>query len=120
MPMKARFASKGQPIGLPEEWETNLLRIGQEALTNAIRHSQASEFEALLVFESGEIILEVRDNGRGFDPAKTHEGFGIRGIRERVDGMGGKFTIQSAEGRGTVISILIPSRPAPASEDGDI
>ena len=117
MPMKAQLASKGEPVGLSQEWETNLLRIGQEILTNAIRHSQASAFDALLVFETSEILLDFRDNGRGFDPAKGHEGFGIRGIRERVNEMGGRFTIQSAEGKGTVISILLPLKSASALGD---
>lgn len=118
MAMQARLAWKGQPVGLSQAWETNLLRIGQEILTNAIRHSQASKFDALLVFETSEVFLDVRDNGRGFDPAKMHEGFGIQGIRERVNEMGGKFIIQSAEGKGTVIWISVPLKTDP--ELGDI
>jgi signal transduction histidine kinase len=114
MPMKAKLAWEGEPAGLSQEWETHLLRIGQEILTNAIRHSQAGKFDALLAFKTSEILLEVRDNGRGFDPAMMHEGFGIRGIRERVAEMGGTFTIQSAGGKGTVISILVPFKTAPA------
>jgi signal transduction histidine kinase len=114
MTMRAKLALKGEPIQLPEEWETNLLRIGQEVLTNAVRHSQASNFDALLAFATREVRMEVRDDGRGFDPAKVHGGFGIQGIRERVQGMGGKFTIQSAEGKGTVISVLLPLKTASA------
>ena len=114
LPMKAQLTWKGEPVGLLQEWEANLLRIGQEILTNAIRHSQANAFDALLVFETSEIRLEARDNGQGFDPAKAHEGFGIRGIRERVNEMGGELTIQSAEGNGTVISISLPLKTAPA------
>jgi signal transduction histidine kinase len=112
MPMKAKLTLKGKAIQLPQEWETHLLRISQEVLTNAVRHSQASNFDALLVFETGEVRLEVRDNGRGFDPAKTHGGFGVQGIIERVKGMGGKFAIQSAEGNGTTISIVVPLKTA--------
>ena len=117
MAMKAQLTWQGEPAGLSQEWETHLLRIGQEILTNAIRHSQASKFDALLVFDTGEILLEVRDNGRGFDASKTHEGFGIRGIRERVAEMGGRFTIQSTEGEGTVILISVPFKTAPALGD---
>ena len=112
MQMKAKLTLQGEPIDLPPEWENNLLRIGQEVLTNAIRHSQASKFDAMLVFETGEIRLEVRDNGLGFDPAKTNGGFGVQGIKERVNGMGGKFTIQSAEGKGTRILISLPLKTA--------
>ena len=116
-PMKAELTVQGTPTGLPQEWESNLLHIGQESLTNAIRHSQASKLNALLIFETGEIRLEVRDNGRGFDPAKTNGTFGVQGIRERVNGMGGKFTIQSAEGRGTLISIMLPLKNTAELED---
>jgi signal transduction histidine kinase len=117
MPMKAQFASRGEAAGLPQEWETNLLRISQEILTNAIRHSQASKFDALIAFESSEILLDVRDNGRGFNPATKHEGFGLRGIRERVKEMGGKFTIHSVAGTGTCISVLVPLKTSPALGD---
>jgi signal transduction histidine kinase len=114
MPMKAKLASKGEPVGLSQEWETNLLRIGQEILTNAIRHSEASKFHALLVFKTSEIQLDFRDNGRGFDASKEHEGFGVRGIKERVSEMGGQCVIQSSKGKGTGISILLPLKTASA------
>ena len=117
MRMNAKFTWKGEPVGLSQEWETHLLRIGQEILTNAVRHSHASEFDASLAFETRGILLDVRDNGRGFNLAKAHEGFGMRGIRERVNEMGGKFTIQSAEDKGTVIQISVPYKTAPALEN---
>lgn len=108
MPMKATLALEGEPAGLPAEWETNLLRIGQEVLTNAIRHARSSQFHALIAFDSHEIRMNLRDNGRGFDTAKKHEGFGIQGMRERVQGMGGRLSIQSEEGKGTMVSIVLP------------
>jgi signal transduction histidine kinase len=83
----------------------------------AIRHSKASTFDVMLAFETTEILLDVRDNGRGFDPAKGHDGFGMRGIRERVSEMGGTLTIRSAEGTGTVISIVVPIKTASALGD---
>ncbi len=104
----SKFALQGKRRKLPPEWETNLLRIGQEVLTNVIRHAQASEFKVLLVFDSGEIRLELRDNGCGFDPQRKHEGFGLQGMRERVEGMGGRLTIQSVAGQGTAIWIVLP------------
>jgi signal transduction histidine kinase len=87
---------------------TNLLRIGQEVLTNVLRHARANEFKVLLVFDSSGIRLELRDNGCGFDPQRKHEGFGLQGMRERAEGMGGRLTIQSAAGQGTAISIVLP------------
>src|ERR1700730_10967251 len=99
---------QGEQQKLPPEWETNLLRIGQEVLTNVLRHAQAGEFKALLVFDSREIRLDLRDNGCGFGPQRSHEGFGLQGMRERAEGMGGQLTIQSAAGKGTAISIVLP------------
>jgi signal transduction histidine kinase len=110
MTMKAKLILQGEPRLLPPEWETNLLRIGQEVLTNAIRHAEASKFDAVLDFVSREVRFEFCDNGRGFDSRKENEGYGIHGMRERVQGMGGEFLIQTAEGKGTTISIVLPSK----------
>ena len=107
-PVRAEFIVQGKPRELPLEWEENLLRIGQEVLTNVLRHAQASKFNAQLAFDDGEIRLNLRDNGSGFDPAGRHDGFGLQGMRERVEGMGGQLAIQSAKGEGTAISIVLP------------
>jgi len=107
-PVRGEFLLQGEPRALPPEWEENLLRIAQEVLTNALRHASASEFMAQLAFDAREIRLELRDNGRGFDPAGKHDGFGLLGMRERVDGMGGRISIQSARGEGAMITIVLP------------
>src|SRR6266481_1088132 len=106
--VQAKFTLEGEPRELSAEWEANILRIGQEVLTNVLRHAQASEFKVLLAFDSREIRLEMCDNGCGFDPGRRHEGFGLRGMRERAEGMGGRLTIQSAAGKATAISIVLP------------
>jgi signal transduction histidine kinase len=106
--LRTEFNVIGVPPPLPADWEGNLLRIGQEVLTNALRHAQATEFKAQLLFDPKEIRLELRDNGRGFDSAARHDGFGLLGIQERVEGMGGQLTIESAEGKGTEILIILP------------
>jgi len=106
--VRAEFILQGEPRKLPPEWEANLLRVGQEVLTNALRHAQASEFKTQLVFGKQEIRLELRDNGRGFDPAGKYDGFGLTGMRERVEGMGGQLTFQSVDGAGTEILIILP------------
>jgi PAS domain S-box-containing protein len=105
--VQAKFDVRGQPPELPREWEENLLRIGQEVLTNALRHAQADHFNALLAFEAGEIRLNLSDDGKGFDPTSRHDGFGLRGMRERVEAMGGQMSLQSAAGQGTTISIIL-------------
>jgi PAS domain S-box-containing protein len=106
--VQAAFNVRGQPPELSPEWEENLLRIGQEVLTNVLRHANATRFNAQLAFHKGEIRLDLRDNGRGFDPIARHDGFGLHGMRERVEGMGGRLSIESAKGQGTVISVVLP------------
>ena len=116
--MQANLNLQGEPRRLPPEVETNLLRIGQEVLTNALRHARATEFKVELIFDSAEVRLHLRDNGRGFDPGTRHEGFGLQGIRERAEDMGGKFSIESSEGNGTAISIMLLL--SSASESGSL
>jgi signal transduction histidine kinase len=106
--VQTAFSVFGQSPELPAEWEENLLRVGQEVLTNMLRHAQARHFKARLTFESEEIRLTFSDDGRGFDHAGRHEGFGLRGIGERVDTMGGQLSIQSERDKGTTISIALP------------
>jgi PAS domain S-box-containing protein len=106
--LQAEFTVRGQPSELPTDWEENLLRIGQEVLTNALRHAQAGKFTTELSFDKKEIQLNLRDDGRGFELTDRHDGFGLHGIRERVEGMGGKLSIQSAKGQGTAVSIILP------------
>src|SRR6266436_839006 len=115
--VRAEFTLRGHPRELSAEWEANILRIGQEVLTNVLRHARASEFKVLLAFDSREIRVDLRDNGCGFDPGRRHEGFGLQGMRERAEGMGGQLSIQSAEGKGTAISIVIPLANASELEE---
>ncbi len=111
--MGAKLSVEGQPRELPPEFETNLLRIGQEVLTNAVRHARATEFKAELIFAIREVRLNLRDNGQGFDIRKTYDGFGLQGMRERAEDLGGLFTIESSERNGTAISIMLPILTSP-------
>jgi signal transduction histidine kinase len=96
----------------PPQVEETLVRIGQEALTNATRHAAASSIEVELSFDRADIVLVVRDDGRGFDPDLTDSGthFGIKGMRERAATVGGHVDISSTPGKGTVVSVTVPSR----------
>ena len=107
--LRAEFLLHGEARPLSAELEDELLRIGQEVLTNTLRHADATEFKAVLMFEPRELRLELRDNGRGFDPGSRHDGFGLLGIRERIEGRGGRVTIHSAPRRGTAVSIIAPA-----------
>jgi signal transduction histidine kinase len=106
--LHTELALEGVPRTLPAVWGENLLRIGQEVLTNSIRHASASKFKAHLSFTQDHVRLILQDNGHGFDPGAKRDGFGLLGIRERVETMKGQLTIQSGRSRGTTISITLP------------
>jgi len=95
---------------LPLEVETNLLRIGQEAINNAVKHAHANRIDVVLNFDTRNVRLSVRDDGRGFDADKqVADGhFGLIGMRERAEQIGGVLTIHSAIERGTQIAIDVP------------
>jgi two-component system sensor histidine kinase UhpB len=95
-----------------EAVQVTVYRMVQECLTNISRHAKATEVEIALSSRDGSnalptISIQVRDNGAGFDPQKM-EGFGLAGMRERVEGLGGQLAIHSAPGKGTDIIASIP------------
>jgi PAS domain S-box-containing protein len=106
--LRAQFGVEGDDVALPHEWEDNLLRIGQEAVTNIVRHAQASEFAMKLIFTDVDVTLVVKDNGRGFIPTARYEGFGLVGMQERVETMGGELSIHSAIDEGSTLTIILP------------
>jgi len=106
--LRATLKLHGARRTLPPEWDTHLLRISQETLTNALRHARATQFELHLTFGNDELVLRAHDNGIGFDPATINEGFGLIGINERVREMGGRLDIHSAPGRGTELIVSVP------------
>ena len=89
--------------------ETGIYRIVQEALTNAVKHGDAQRAAVELVEHEHTLRVSVRDDGTGFDPTAATDGFGLVGMRERVELLGGELTIQSAPGNGTRIAVLIPA-----------
>ncbi len=102
----------GSARRLSDEVESNLLRIGQEALANAASHAQAHEVELELAYDADSVNLRVRDDGRGFDPLPaegTRPGhFGLQGMRERTERIGGRLDVTSVPGRGTEIRVRVP------------
>ena len=95
---------------LPPEMETALYRIVQEALTNVVRHAQATRVDVLLERRSDRVIAIVEDNGIGFDPeAAVMDGhLGLFGMRERAEMLGGTLTVESAPGAGTTVFVEVP------------
>ncbi|HLK22417.1 MAG TPA: MEDS domain-containing protein [Bryobacteraceae bacterium] len=92
---------------LSEEQSTALFRIFQEALTNILRHSSATQVDITLVEEPGEFVLAISDNGRGITGVEK-SGLGILGMQERVRLLGGAIEINGLEGGGTTIAVRIP------------
>ena len=93
---------------LDERLSISIYRIIQEALTNVLRHAAASRVQVALVQNEGEIALEVRDDGKGFQSASKQRSYGLLGIKERVHILGGKVNIESEAGRGTLLRANIP------------
>jgi signal transduction histidine kinase len=85
-----------------------LLRITQEACTNAVRHGAARKLAVSLTGQHGHVELVVRDEGTGFDPAAGHAGSGLAHIRDRVAELGGTADIDSAPGRGASVTVRVP------------
>ena len=107
-PLQTGFRLEGDVRELPPQIEENLLHIGQEALTNALKHAQATRFETRLAFEPNAVCLELCDNGNGFVANGANGGFGLIGMRERVEQIGGTLTVTSARGEGTKIVAIAP------------
>ena len=94
---------------LPSILENGIYRIVQEALTNACKHSKSKSVTVTMTQEGQDVRSEVRDNGFGFDPEVVEEGhFGLEGIRQRVRLLGGRMTIESTPGNGTMIQVVVP------------
>lgn len=109
--LQSEFRVLGEPVELPPDWEENLFRIAQECLTNVLRHARASRVTGSIGFGPDEVWLEFADDGRGFDPAARSEGYGLLGMRERVDAMGGRIVVRSSIDGGTTVSIHLPLLP---------
>ncbi len=94
--------------------ETALFRIAQEALNNALRHSRCRKVRVSVEERDGELLMEVSDDGTGFDISGIYSregrGFGIIGMRERAESLGGALTLESEPGSGTRIRVRIPVR----------
>ena len=103
-------------LPLAVEQEEHLYRLAQEALHNAVKHAQADHAWVELVAGDGEVVLTVRDDGVGFDPAESHPGhFGLETMRERATRIGAELSVESAPGAGTTVRVQVPEAAPPAS-----
>jgi signal transduction histidine kinase len=106
---------------IPAETELVLLRTAQEALANAARHAGASTVRLTLSYIGGQVTLDVRDDGAGFQPGAPGSGpggFGLIAMRERVEGRRGTLAIESEPGAGTTISASLPLAPPEPARPG--
>ena len=105
-------AVTGAPAELPQEMEQHLLRIAQEAVSNVIKHAGASKIDIKLHTEARKLDLRIVDNGRGFDQQGVFSSlgghFGLIGMRERAERLGGELHLASQPGEGTEVEVTVP------------
>jgi signal transduction histidine kinase len=96
-------------VAIPSDTATAIWRIAQEALINVERHAGARRVSLTLVQDDGRLMLDISDDGRGFDEASIDgERFGLTGMRERADMIGAELRVESGEGRGTQVVMVLP------------
>lgn len=120
------MAVTGAALPLPAEVEVTLLRAAQEALTNVRKHALARRTVLTLSYMGDRVTLDVTDDGVGFEPegrpmADDSGGFGLRAMRERVEGVGGTLLVESEPGGGTTLAVEVPATGAGSGErDGQV
>jgi len=110
--LAVRFKARGfTGERLPAVVETDLYRVVQEAMTNVVRHARATRVDVLVERRGGRVMVMVEDDGVGFEPDQVQRGdhFGLLGIRERAEALGGTLTVESAPGAGTTVVVEVPS-----------
>jgi|GEM_PF-3214704 len=115
--VEVNFRQGKIPRDLPADVSLAAYRIVQEALTNAARHARVSEIDVRVGTSAGSLLLEIKDEGVGFDPSglSVGRGVGLSGMRERVLALGGKLTIRSSPGTGTSLRAQLPLHHLPES-----
>jgi signal transduction histidine kinase len=110
-----RYDIRLEDVDLNRQQSTDMFRVFQEAMTNILRHAQATRVDISLKKEDNEIVLTIRDDGRGItaDEKSGRQSLGLLGMRERVSLIGGAIDITGAAGKGTVITVrlTIPRKP---------
>lgn len=106
---RIRSEISGCQRSLPTATEVVLLRVAQEALANVSKHAAAREVDVELRYDDDSVLLTVRDDGAGFDPDAVNDGYGLRGMRERIRQAGGTIAVETAPGEGTVVRAEVPA-----------
>jgi len=112
--INCHFSEVGTPIRLPSSMEIVVYRVVQETLTNVRKHASATRVNLRLQFQVDKLLIEVRDNGRGFDLSQTLDSaisvghMGLLGMKHRAEMLGGDIRIKTSEGAGTAIILSFP------------
>lgn len=111
--LPAELSTRGEARPLAAPVEAALLRIAQEALANVAKHAQARRVELSLLYAPQRIVLEVRDDGIGFDPEtvqgrRTDGGYGLAGMRRRLEELGGRLVVDASPGAGAALCATVP------------
>jgi len=106
--LRARAEVTGTARRLPTGTEVVLLRVCQEALANVRKHAAARQVSVGLCYADSTVQLTVKDDGHGFDPEKANGGYGLKGMRDRVDQVGGTLTVTTKPGAGTEVRAEVP------------
>jgi len=100
-----------EEVTLNEDQSVTVFRIIQESLNNVAKHAKASKVDIRFARQGESLLLQISDNGIGFDPARNEQSFGLLGIKERALMIGGSATIASSPGQGTLVTLSIPTPP---------
>lgn len=116
-PVALRFESRGMPVKLDAVAENHLVRVAQEAVTNALKHAQPKTIQVSLWADATRVVLRVQDDGLGMAATRAEAGaaigqFGLIGMHERADRLNGVLKVQSENGAGTLVELTFPLRPA--------
>jgi len=112
--LNCKFNEVGTPVRLPSSMEIAVYRIVQETLTNIRKHANATKVNLRLQFQEDKILVEVRDDGKGFDLSQTLDSavsvghVGLLGMKQRAEMLGGNMKIKTGEGTGTIITLSLP------------
>lgn len=112
--MRIEVRVDGEPVRVPAEIAASLVRTARGALANVREHAGAGRVALTLTYHLDEVVLDVRDDGRGFDPAQVRasatRGRGLAGIRARAAALGGRADVESSPREGTTVSVRFPMR----------
>ena len=115
--IRVHFKHSPLPERLPSLLETAVFRLTQEALTNVARHARVDEATVRLLVDEESVTIQIEDRGAGFDPQQAlaaAASTGLSGMRERAELLGGEFTLESAPGNGTRLTVALPRLPLAA------